>query len=225
MPSDRRKTGATSKNRLRSAHRRMQNKVRAIMKSESNYEDISLLRQENAQLRRELELLQSVVIRMERKMSVIEDGVTDLRSRKLLKQPLPFFNTTQQPASIVSARNKVFDTAECLHSQNITVKIQKNQVILPNGSRYKDDVPFLTNADALLVTPEETEHLDSVEIKNSDPIKKDSSEFMAFGARVKTVDGVKNMYSKVLIDPYAASADNRILVYRFSTEDCTVHEN
>ncbi|XP_061195102.1 uncharacterized protein LOC133203309 [Saccostrea echinata] len=270
--------------------------------SESNYDDISLLRQENTQLRRELELLRSVVIRMDRKMSLMEHEVTDLRSRsmrdnilihnypyepnedlptsmpvtfkellgvdvsfvrihrngarpqynsdrpvsitakltdrskintilnaqklkKIAKQPLPFFITTQQPASIVSARNRVYDTAESLRSQNITVKIQKNQIILPNGSSYKDDIPFLSNADALLVTPEETEHLDSVETKNSDPIKKDGSEFMAFGARVKTVEDVKNMYSKVLIDPYAASADNRILVYRFSTVDGTVHEN
>ncbi|XP_062583120.1 protein IMPACT-like [Saccostrea cucullata] len=145
--------------------------------------------------------------------------------KKMAKQPLPFFITTQQPASIVSARNKVYDTAESLKTQNITAKIQKNQVILPNGARYKEDVPFLTNADALLVTAEETEHLDSVEIKNSEPIKKDGSEFIAFGARVKTVDAVKNMYSKVLIDPYAASADNRILVYRFVTEDGTLHEN
>ncbi|XP_061188024.1 uncharacterized protein LOC133196101 [Saccostrea echinata] len=270
--------------------------------SESNYDDISLLRQENTQLRRELELLRSVVIRMDRKMSLMEHEVTDLRSRsmrdnilihnypyepnedlptsmpvtfkellrvdvsfvrihrngarpqynsdrpvsitakltdrskintilnaqklkKIAKQPLPFFITTQQPASIVSARNRVYDTAESLRSQNITVKIQKNQIILPNGSSYKDDIPFLSNADVLLVTPEETEHLVSVETKNSDPIKKDGSEFMAFGARVKTVEDVKNMYSKVLIDPYAASADNRILVYRFSTEDGTVHEN
>ncbi|XP_062582155.1 protein IMPACT homolog [Saccostrea cucullata] len=343
MPSDRRKTGATSKKQveecsqknagsepledpadnesivatiqdIKSSVETIRNdlsegdqSVNAKLKyvseqSESNYEDISLLRQENAQLRRELELLRSVVIRMDRKMSVIENDVTDLRSRsmrdnilihnypfepnenlttsmpatfkellgvdvsfvrihrngvrpeynsdrpvsitakltdrskintilnaqklkKIAKQPLPFFITTQQPASIVSARNKVFDTADSLRSQNITVKIQKNQVILPNGSTYKDDVPFLTNADALLVTPEETEHLDSVEIKNSDPIKKDGSEFMAFGARVKNVDDVKKMYSKVLIDPYAASADNRILVYRLSTENGTVHEN
>ncbi|XP_062598059.1 protein IMPACT homolog [Saccostrea cucullata] len=340
MPSDRRKTGATSKkqaeecsqknagsdpledqadnqsivaaiediktsvetirNDLSEGDQSVNSKLKYVSEqSESNYEDISLLRQENAQLRREL---RSVVIRMDRKMSVIENDVTDLRSRsmrdnilihnypyesnenlttsmpvtfkellgvdvsfvrihrngvrpeynsdrpvsitakltdrskintilnaqklkKMAKQPLPFFITTQQPASIVSARNKVYDTAESLKTQNITAKIQKNHVILPNGARYKEDVPFLTNADALLVTAEETEHLDSVEIKNSDPIKKDGSEFMAFGARVKTADAVKNMYSKVLIDPYAASADNRILVYRFVTEDGALHEN
>ncbi|XP_061185782.1 uncharacterized protein LOC133193881 [Saccostrea echinata] len=92
--------------------------------------------------------------------------------KKIAKQPLPFFITTQQPASIVSARNRVYDTAESLRSQNITVKIQKNQIILPNGSSYKDDVPFLSNADALLVTPEETEHPDSVETKQIGPNQK-----------------------------------------------------
>ena len=51
------------------------------------------------------------------------------------------------------------------------------------------------------------------------------SEFLAIGARVSTVAEVKNLYSKILIDPYAASADNRILMYRFVTDDVTTHEN
>ena len=48
---------------------------------------------------------------------------------------------------------------------------------------------------------------------------------MAIGARVSTVAEVKNWYSKILIDLYAASADNRILVYRFVTDYVTTHEN
>lgn len=278
-------------------------KLKQVSKqSESNYDDISYLRQENAQLRRELELLRSVVIRMDRRMIAVENEVTDLRDRsmrdnilihnfpytpnedlattmpvtfkqslgvdvqfvrihrngirpqhnsdrpititakltdrnkihvilnaqkqkKIAKQSLPFFITTQQPASVVAARNRLYDTADSLRKQNISAKIKKNNIILPNGSSYKDDVPFLSNADALMITPEDTETLDSVATKSSEPVKKNGSEFLAIGARVNTVAEVKNLYSKVLIDPYAASADNRILVYRLITEDGTTHEN
>ena len=72
-------------------------------------------------------------------------------------------------------------------------------------------------------TPEETETLDSVKTKSSKPVW--GSEFLAIGAQVSTVAEVKNLYSKILIDPYAASADNRILMYRFVTDDVTTHEN
>ena len=59
-------------------------KLKQVSKqSESNYDDISYLRQENAQLRRELELLRSVVIRMDRRMIAVENEVTDLRDRSM----------------------------------------------------------------------------------------------------------------------------------------------
>ena len=227
-------------------------KLKQVSKqSESNYDDISYLRQENAQLRRELELhvLRSVVIRMDRRMIAVENDVTDLRDRSMrdnilihnfpytpnedlattmpvifkqslgvdvefvrihrngirpqhnsdrpititakltdrnkihvilnaqkqktiAKQSLPFFITTQQPASVVAARNRLYDTADSLRKQNISAKIKKNNIILPNGLSYKDDVPFVSNAGALMVTPEETEILVSVTTKSSEPVKK-----------------------------------------------------
>ena len=64
-----------------------------------------------------------------------------------------------------------------------------------------------------MITPEESKTLDSVATKSSEPVKKNGSEFLAISARVNTVAEVKNFYSKVLISPYAASVDNRILVY------------
>ena len=47
-----------------------------------------------------------------------------------------------------------------------------------------------------------------------EPIERDGSEFSAVGAKVKTVEDVRNVYRKICIDPYAASANSRILVYR-----------
>lgn len=46
--------------------------------AECNYDDISTLKTENINLRRELELLRSVVIRMDRRMSIMDNEITDL---------------------------------------------------------------------------------------------------------------------------------------------------
>lgn len=51
--------------------------------AECNYNEITTLRSENAQLRRELDLLRSVVFRMDRTLSHIDDDITDLRSRSM----------------------------------------------------------------------------------------------------------------------------------------------
>ena len=47
------------------------------------YEEISNLRAENAQLRRDLDLLRSVVIRIDRRMLVMDNDITDLRTRSM----------------------------------------------------------------------------------------------------------------------------------------------
>ena len=51
--------------------------------TQCNNEELSSLRAENAQLRMEFDLLRSVVIRMDRRMSVLDDDITDLRNRSM----------------------------------------------------------------------------------------------------------------------------------------------
>lgn len=94
-----------------------------------------------------------------------------------------------------------------------------------DGSTYKEEVPIITNADALQITPEQTQDLDSFEVKSTDPVVKDGPEFSAIGVIVHTVEDVQNMYRKVCIDPYAAASNSRILVYRFRREDGKTVEN
>ena len=54
------------------------NKIKSVSDQiQCNYEEISSLRAENAQLRREFNL-RSVVIRMDRRMSVLDADITDL---------------------------------------------------------------------------------------------------------------------------------------------------
>ena len=60
------------------------NKIKSVSDQiQCNYEEISSLRAENAQLRREFDLLRSVVIRMDRRMSVLDADITDLRNRSI----------------------------------------------------------------------------------------------------------------------------------------------
>ena len=95
------------------------------------------------------------------------------KQQKIAKQSLSFFITTQQPASIIAARKQVErkKNPDSLRNQNISAKIKKNNIILPNVSSYKD-IPCLSNTEALMVTPKETETLDSVTTKSSKPAKK-----------------------------------------------------
>lgn len=259
--------------------------------AECNYDDISTLKTENINLRRELELLRSVVIRMDRRISIMDNEITDLRSRsmrdnilihnfkytpnedlaasmpalikqtlgvdvsfvrihrngvlhkksdrpvtitakltdrnkkdeilnaqkskKIARVSLPFYITPQQPPALVSARNKLFDKSDSLKKQNISVKISRNSIVLPNGSKYSEEVPLLSNAAVLKIDQTESEQLDDIVTMNTEPIQKNGSEFYATGTKVGSVNQAQNFYKKVCIDPYVASVDSRILIYRF----------
>ena len=262
--------------------------------AECNYDELSTLKSENIFLRKELELLRSVVIRLDRKMTDMDAEITDLRARSMrdnilihnfqytpnenlaatmpgiikqtlgvdvdfirihrngvhpqsskrpititakLKDPnkkdeilkaqkakkiarvsLPFYITPQQPPSIVSAKNKLYDKADSLKKQNISAKVARNSIIMPNGSTFTEEVPLLSNADVLQIDTSETEGMDEIVTKNIQPIQKNGSEFSGIGAKVNSIDSVQNFYKKVCVDTYVASVDSRILVYRFRNQ-------
>lgn len=72
---------------------------------------------------------------------------------------------------------------------------------MPNGSKYREEVPLLTNADVLQIDPSKTEKLDEIVTKSAEPIKKNGSEFYAIGSKVNSGENVMNFYQKVCIDP------------------------
>lgn len=51
--------------------------------AESNYDEIHIVRAENAQLRRELDLMRAMLIKFDRKMENVQSEVTDLRARSM----------------------------------------------------------------------------------------------------------------------------------------------
>lgn len=292
----------TSLDGLRNDQDEMSDKLRFVSEqAECNYDEVSTLKSENLQLRRELDLLRSVVIRMDRRMSVMDNEITDLRARsmrdnilihnfqytpnenlaatmpgiikqtlgvdvefvrihrngvqpqrsgrpvtitakltdpnkkdevlsaqkvkKVAKTSLPFYITPQQPLSLVSARNKLYDKADSLKKQNIGVRLSRNGISMPNGSKYSEEVPFLSNAAVLQIDSADTENMDEIVTKSTTPIQKNGSEFSGIGSKVDSISSVKNFYKKVCVDPYVASVDSRILVYRFRSDQGKVIEN
>lgn len=120
------------------------------------------------------------------------------KSKKIARVSLPFYITPQQPPSLVSARNKLFDKSDSLKKQNISVKISRNSIVLPNGSKYSEEVPLLSNAAVLKIDQTESEQLDDIVTMNTEPIQKNGSEFYATGTKVGSVNQAQNFYKKSL---------------------------
>lgn len=89
----------------------------------------------------------------------------------------------------------------------------------------KKEVPLISSADALQISSEEYQSLDDVVVVSTEPVQKDGSEFMAVGANIQSSDEALNIYKKTSIDPYAASCDSRILIYRFCDQSGKTIEN
>ncbi|XP_062602165.1 uncharacterized protein LOC134263799 [Saccostrea cucullata] len=259
--------------------------------SESNYDEMYFIRSENTQLRREVDLLRAMLIKMDRKINHMESEITDLRSRsmrdnilihnfaytqgenlnkrvpevlletlgvevdfvrihrnsvrgvvnsrpvsitgklrdrtkkdELLRAQkakksenvnLPFFITSQEPASVVEERKRLYAISDSLRKQNIKSKIEKGAVIMPDGKKYQDPIPKLEAADALQIPVDEVQILDDVKVECTEPTKIRGSEIFATGKSVCSVTEVETLYKKVCTDAYSAAADHRILVYRF----------
>jgi hypothetical protein len=79
------------------------------------------------------------------------------KAKKIARASLPFYITPQQPPTIVSAKNKLYDKADSLKKQNISAKVTRTSIIMPNGSKFTEEVPLLTNAEVLQIDTTETE--------------------------------------------------------------------
>lgn len=265
--------------------------------AESNYDEIHIVRAENAQLRRELDLMRAMLIKFDRKMENVQSEVTDLRARsmrdnilihnfpykqgenlmqiipetikdtlgvdiqfvrihrnsvkgvvnskpvsitgklvdrkmkdellqaqkskKMAKVTLPFFITTQEPTVMVEEKKRLYAISDMLRSQNIRTKVEWGRIVLPNGEKYQEPIPKLESSDVLQIATQDVELVDSV---STDPTQKKGSEIFASGARVSSSSDVQNLYQKVNLDPFSASADHRILVYRFTDSSSRIQE-
>nr|XP_011422110.2 protein IMPACT homolog [Crassostrea gigas] len=96
-------------------------------------------------------------------------------------------------------------------SRSLKNLISRNSIVLPNGSKYSEE----TNAAVLKIDQAESEQLDDIVTMNTEPIQKNGSEFYSTGTKVGSVNQAQNFYKKVCINPYVASVDSRILIYRF----------
>jgi hypothetical protein len=71
--------------------------------------------------------------------------------------------------------------------------------MMPNGAAYVEEIPLISSADALQISPEETNSLDDVFIECTEPVQKHGSEFVAIGTKIKTTDDAHNLYKRVSI--------------------------
>ena len=250
---------------------------------------VSEIKDDNEMLRREVLLLRSVVIRMDRKIQNMDREITDLRSRSmrdnivihnyaysadenlmtkvpadikehldvdvefvrihrngpprqsgypvtitgrlvdrskkdailqaqrlknLNKVKLPFFITAQEPPSVVEQRKRLYEISDVHRKQGINTKVSKNQIILPSGHPYVDDVMPLSNADVLQLPAAETVELDSLDTVFTPYEERRGSTFFAEGMSVKSVDDLQRLYKKACLYCDSASSDHRVYVYR-----------
>jgi hypothetical protein len=130
----------------------------------------------------------------------------------------------QQPPSINSTKNKLIEKADSLRKQNINARVQGNCIMMSNSADYVEEIPLISSAEALQISPEETDSLDEVFIECTEPVQKHGPEFVTIGTKIKTIDDAHNLYKQVLIDPYAASTDSKIFVYRLRGEHGKIRE-
>ena len=84
---------------------------------------------------------------------------------------------------------------------------------------YQEEVPLIQNSDALQLTQDEIQRLDEIPIKSTEHVVQDGSEYSAVGAKVQSIEDNRNVYRKVCVNQYAASAHSDILVYRIEMAD------
>lgn len=100
--------------------------------------------------------------------------------------------------------------------QNIKV----NKIFIPNGSKYEEEDPLISNADALKISqsPEDV-FVFSYNLSRKTVPSIWKSVLSSTG--MHSTDDSQNLFKMVLIDPYAASSNSRIfvLVYRFQERE------
>lgn len=92
-------------------------------------------------------------------------------------------------------RNKLIDKSDSLKKQNISVNISRNSIVLPNGSKYNEEVPLFSKAEVLHIDQAASEQFDDIVTKYRTHTK-NGSEFYATGTKFGSVDQTQNFYKK-----------------------------
>ncbi|XP_078322857.1 uncharacterized protein LOC111117276 [Crassostrea virginica] len=203
--------------------------------AEETGQNLETIMKENKSLRQELELLKSVVIRMDRKVSEQEKEITELKGRSMRdnllhcnpqsqrqlrqQQETPFHVSPQYPSSLVENRKHLSELQKKYTEQKVETKIKGNKLVFKNGNVYKDKVLVPRAEDVLLALDEEKEALGHIEVVTSEEKREKGNRFIANAAEAKTYGDVRKVYKKICSIPIHAQASYRILVYRFTDKD------
>ena len=147
------------------------------------------------------------------------------REKRDKQEKVPFNITAQEPMSLVENRKRLYELSDSLRSQKINSRVYRNNIIMPNGDAYTDEVQYVSNKDVLEVGPSDLNVLKSVQTEKSVSQDVDGNVFIAKGSIVENVEDVRRAYLSVCCDPETASADHRVLAYRFTDSHGKMHES
>ena len=85
------------------------------------------------------------------------------REKRDKKEKVPFNITAQEPMSLVENRKRLYELSDSLRSQKINSRVYRNNIIMPNGDAYTDEVQYVSNKDVLEVGPSDLNVLKSVQ--------------------------------------------------------------
>ncbi|KAJ8302891.1 hypothetical protein KUTeg_019287 [Tegillarca granosa] len=74
------------------------------------------------------------------------------------------------------------------------------------------------------IDQKEREKLDGLKVETTNCVSDNGNKFLAIGTQVRCYTNIKNLYKKVASDASYASADHKIMVYRFQDEQGKLHE-
>ncbi|KAJ8301488.1 hypothetical protein KUTeg_020475 [Tegillarca granosa] len=133
-------------------------------------------------------------------------------------ETLPFCVTPHSPPQVNENRKK-------LHEENGTnTRVVGDKLVFPNGNIYKDKVTTPKAEDILTIDDEETEKLDKISIKTSSKIFESGNHSVAFGGNTCPIAQARIVNKKMSSNPVHACASHRILVYRTTDKDGTLHK-
>ncbi|XP_061190455.1 protein IMPACT homolog [Saccostrea echinata] len=225
-----------------------EDKIQFIAKQqEDSIAEIDSLKSENASLRKDIEMLKSVVIRLERRVTEQEKEIIDLKGRSM-KNNILIHNLEEEEGEdlfskiprllhenleiegieFANIHRNAGDRRQGGKPRTITgrlVRFENKDRILKQQRKKKDEgvqLPFY-------ITPQspvqkEQQKLEEIEVKRSNTLSESGNQISAAAVEVETYAKVRNFYRKISMDPVYGRANHNILVYRFKDNSGTIHD-
>ncbi|KAJ8301220.1 hypothetical protein KUTeg_020207 [Tegillarca granosa] len=181
--------------------------------SGENFADTEFLKRENKKLRKDIDLLKAMVIKLDRRSIEQEREIVELKSRSM-RDNILIHNLAEEDGENLKERVKR------LGLEVDFVRIHRNAPHKnPNGKprSITGKLVDLQQKEVILTTQRQ-----KLNTKVQLPFY--GNHFIAEGGKSVSIAQVRNIYKKVASNPVHASANHRILVYRTKDNNGKTHE-